>query len=148
MLTDRRSRRNRVAGKGFPSVSPAATPSVHIGADRHQKPNRMYVLQLDRGGAKVDRVKVTILDDYSDALRTLSCFSLLDGHDVTVWTDHVDDVDVLADRLRDTQALVLIRERTRIGAQLLDRLPRLVLISQRSAYPHIDIEACSRNGVV
>jgi D-3-phosphoglycerate dehydrogenase len=93
-------------------------------------------------------MKVAILDDYFDTLRSLRCFQKLAGHDVTVWNDHVEDVDELADRLTDTEALVLIRERTKIGADLLDRLPRLQLISQRSGYPHIDIEACTRHGVV
>jgi D-3-phosphoglycerate dehydrogenase len=93
-------------------------------------------------------VKITILDDYNDTLRTLPCFEKLAGHDVTVWTDHVDDTDVLADRLHDAEALVLIRERTAIRAPLLERLPNLRLISQRSAYPHIDVDACTRLGVV
>jgi len=93
-------------------------------------------------------VKITILDDYFDTLRTLDCFRKLDGHEVTIWNDHVDDVDVLAARLRDTEALVLIRERTQIRVALLEKLPRLRLISQRSVYPHIDIDACTRQGVV
>ena len=93
-------------------------------------------------------MKVSILDDYVDTLRTLACFSKLDGHDVTIWNDHVQDVDALAERLSDCEALVLIRERTAIRAPLLERLPALRLISQRSAYPHIDIDACTRLGVV
>src|SRR5215475_3668545 len=93
-------------------------------------------------------MNVTILDDYFDTLRTLSCFQKLNGHQVTVWTDHVQDGDVLADRLKDTEALVLIRERTQIRESLLERLPNLRLISQRSVYPHIDIDACTRLGVV
>jgi D-3-phosphoglycerate dehydrogenase len=93
-------------------------------------------------------VKVAILDDYFDTLRTLQCFHKLDGHEVTIWNDHVDDVDVLSERLRETEALVLIRERTAISAALLERLPHLRLISQRSVYPHIDIQACTRLGVV
>jgi D-3-phosphoglycerate dehydrogenase / 2-oxoglutarate reductase len=93
-------------------------------------------------------MKVTILDDYFDTLQTLSCFQKLNGHHVTVWTDHVQDDDVLADRLRDTEALVLIRERTQIRAPLIERLPNLRLISQRSVYPHIDIDACTRRGVI
>ncbi len=92
-------------------------------------------------------VKVTILDDYFDTLRTLDCFRKLDGHDVTIWTDHVQDLDALADRLKDTEALVLIRERTKITAELLARLPRLKLISLRSVFPHVDIAACNRYGV-
>jgi D-3-phosphoglycerate dehydrogenase / 2-oxoglutarate reductase len=93
-------------------------------------------------------MKVTILDDYFDTLRTLDCFKKLAGHDVTVWNDHVQDVDLLSERLRDTEALVLIRERTQIRAALLERLPKLKLISQRSVYPHIDIETCTKLGVV
>jgi D-3-phosphoglycerate dehydrogenase / 2-oxoglutarate reductase len=93
-------------------------------------------------------VKIAVLDDYLGTLPTLACFAKLNGHDVRVWNDHVDDVDVLAERLSDTEALVLIRERTRISGALLERLPRLRLISQRSAYPHIDVDACTRLGIV
>ena len=93
-------------------------------------------------------MKVTILDDYFDTLRTLDCFSRLAEHEVTVWTDHTDDVEELAQRLKDTEALVLIRERTQIRTPLLERLPNLRLISQRSVYPHIDIDTCTRLGVV
>jgi D-3-phosphoglycerate dehydrogenase len=93
-------------------------------------------------------VKVSILDDYFDTLRTLSCFGKLAGHDVTIWTDHVQDTDALTTRLQDAEALVLIRERTNVGADLVARLPRLRLISQRSVYPHIDIDACTRAGVI
>src|SRR5438105_3156387 len=94
------------------------------------------------------QMKVSSLADYFDTLRTLRCFGKLAGHEVTVWNDHTQDVDVLADRLRDCEALVLIRERTEIRAPLLERLPALRLISQRSVYPHIDVEACTRRGVV
>lgn len=93
-------------------------------------------------------MKISILDDYHDTLRTLDCFTKLSGHDVDVWNDHVQDVDALADRLRETEALVLIRERTEIRAPLLRRLPKLRLISQRSVYPHIDVDACTELGVV
>ncbi len=93
-------------------------------------------------------MKISILDDYHDTLRTLACFGKLAGHDVTIWNDHVQDVDALAARLRDTEVLVLIRERTQIRAPLLERLPNLKLISQRSVYPHIDIDACTRLGVI
>ena len=93
-------------------------------------------------------MKIAILDDYHDTLRTLRCFGKLDGHEVAIWNDHVQDVDALAERLRDTEILVLIRERTQIRAPLLDRLPHLRLISQRSVYPHIDVDACSRLGVI
>src|SRR5258706_2778557 len=93
-------------------------------------------------------MKISIIDDYHDTLRTLDCFKKLSGHDVRIWNDHVQDVDALAERLRDTEALVLIRERTEIRAPLLQRLDNLRLISQRSVYPHIDIEACTRRGVV
>ena len=93
-------------------------------------------------------MKISILDDYFDTVRTLACFKKLAGHDVSVWNDHVQDTDALAVRLKDAECLVLIRERTKIQAPLLERLPKLKLISQRSVYPHIDIDACTRLGVV
>jgi len=93
-------------------------------------------------------VKITILDDYFDTLRTLPCFAKLAGHEVKIWNDHLQDVDRLADRLADTEMLVLIRERTKIRTPLLERLPRLRLISQRSVYPHIDVDTCTRLGVI
>jgi D-3-phosphoglycerate dehydrogenase len=93
-------------------------------------------------------VRISILDDYFDTLRTLDCFEKLAPFSVTIWNDHVDDVAVLAERLRDTEVLVLIRERTEVRAPLLSRLPKLRLISQRSVYPHIDIDACTERGVI
>jgi D-3-phosphoglycerate dehydrogenase len=93
-------------------------------------------------------MNVTILDDYHDTLRTLACFAKLADHKITIWNDHVQDINVLAERLKETEALVLIRERTKIRGPLLERLPRLRLISQRSVWPHIDIDTCSRLGIV
>jgi D-3-phosphoglycerate dehydrogenase len=93
-------------------------------------------------------MNITILDDYFDTLRTLPSFGKLAGHDVEIFTDHVQDTDVLASRLRNTEALVLIRERTEIRLPLLERLTRLRLISQRSVYPHIDIDACTARGII
>src|SRR4029453_10832099 len=93
-------------------------------------------------------MKISVLDDYHDTLRTLAFFTKLSGHDVEVWNDHVQEVNALAGRLRDTEVLVLIRERTEIRAPLLERLAKLRLISQRSVYPHIDVEACTRLGIV
>jgi D-3-phosphoglycerate dehydrogenase len=93
-------------------------------------------------------VKISILDDYFDTIRTLDCFKTLVGHDVRIWNDHVQDVDGLVERLADAEALVLIRERTQIRTPLLERLPKLRLISQRSVYPHIDIDTCTRLGIV
>jgi D-3-phosphoglycerate dehydrogenase len=96
----------------------------------------------------VGGLKIAILDDWFDTLRGLACFAKLAGHDVTVFHDHADDEDELASRLANAEALVLIRERTAIRRPLLERLPRLRLISQRSVYPHIDVEGCTRLGVV
>lgn len=93
-------------------------------------------------------MKISILDDYFDTVRTLDCFSKLDGHEVEIWNDHVQDNDILAERLAETDALVLIRERTKIRTPLLERLPKLKLISQRSVYPHIDVDTCTRLGII
>lgn len=93
-------------------------------------------------------MKVHILDDWFDTLRGLPCFEKLQAHDVTVWTDHEPDPARLAERIADAQALVLFRERTKIGEALLSRTPNLKLISQRSVYPHVDVDACTANGVM
>ncbi|HBH03555.1 MAG TPA: 3-phosphoglycerate dehydrogenase [Candidatus Rokubacteria bacterium] len=93
-------------------------------------------------------MNITVLDDYQDTVRTLACFAKVAGHGVTIWTDHTKDVDELARRLEDTEALTLLRERTPIRAPLVERLPKLRVISQMSVYPHIDVDACTRRGIV
>src|SRR5213592_3393139 len=93
-------------------------------------------------------MNITILDDYQDTIRTLACFGKITRHHVTIWNDHTKDVDALAARLKETEALALIRERTPITAPLLARLDKLRLISQVSVYPHVDVEACTRRGVI
>src|SRR5438034_2683315 len=93
-------------------------------------------------------MNITILDDYQDPIRTLACFGKITRHHITIWNDHTKDVDALAARLKETEALALLRERTPIRAPLLERLDKLRLISQVSVYPHIDVEACTRRGVI
>ena len=94
------------------------------------------------------RLRVSILDDYQDVVRTLDCFTRLKGHDVTIWNDAMAEMDVLAERLAGADVLVLLRERTRISEALLSRLPNLKLISQNGHVPHIDLAACTRHGVM
>lgn len=87
-------------------------------------------------------MKIVIPDDYQDAVRTLAAFAKLDGHDVSVLPD------TLSPSRTDAEALVLIRERTAITSELLDRLPNLRVISQTGGgVAHIDLEACRRAGV-
>jgi D-3-phosphoglycerate dehydrogenase len=93
-------------------------------------------------------MKIAILDDWQDTIRTLDCFAKVRGHDVTIWNDHTKDVDELARRLADAEAVTLLRERTPIRAPLIERLDRLRIISQVSVYPHIDVAACTRRGIV
>lgn len=93
-------------------------------------------------------MNITILDDYQDTIRTLASFKKVAGHSVTIWRDHTKDVDVLVQRLKDTEALTLLRERTPCRAPLVERLDKLRIISQVSVYPHIDVEACTRRGVI
>ena len=92
-------------------------------------------------------MKVHVLDDWHDTLRGLPCFRLLDGHAVTVWTDHQPDPTALAARMRDVEALCLFRERTPVTPTLLDGLPDLRLISLRGTTPHVDLAACAARGV-
>jgi D-3-phosphoglycerate dehydrogenase / 2-oxoglutarate reductase len=93
-------------------------------------------------------MNITVLDDWQDTVRTLPAFAKVAGHPVTIWNDHTKDVDVLAKRLADTEALCLIRERTPIRAPLLERLDRLRIISQIGVFPHVDLAACTKRGVI
>jgi D-3-phosphoglycerate dehydrogenase len=93
-------------------------------------------------------MKIAILDDYQNMVKTLMCFNMVSGQDVTIWNDHTKDSDALAERLKDAEALILIRERTPIRAPLIKRLPKLRIISQVGGFPHIDAAACTRNGVI
>jgi len=94
-------------------------------------------------------MNIAVLDDYQGAVETLDCFSKLAGHDVTVYRDSLTDVTALAARLQGVEAVVLIRERTRVTRELLERLPALRLIAQTGrGIPHVDLEACTERGVL
>ena len=93
-------------------------------------------------------MKVDIIDDVEEAVSTLDCFGRFTGHDVRIWTDRCPDAATLGARLRDTEILIPLRGRTLIGEELLGLLPRLRLISQSGAVPHIDLAACTRRGIL
>jgi D-3-phosphoglycerate dehydrogenase / 2-oxoglutarate reductase len=93
-------------------------------------------------------MNIIILDDYQDAVRKLQCASKLDGLSAKVFTNTVKGTGQLAVRLRDAEALVLIRERTHFPKSLLDKLPKLRLICQTGPVgSHIDLDACTRQGI-
>ncbi|WP_284335512.1 D-2-hydroxyacid dehydrogenase family protein [Comamonas sp. NoAH] len=93
-------------------------------------------------------MNIVILDDYQDAVRKLQCTTRLDGFNIKVFTNTVKGVGQLAVRLRDAEVLVLIRERTPITRQLIEKLPKLRLIAQVGrAGPHVDVQACTDHGV-
>lgn len=92
---------------------------------------------------------IAIPDDYQDCVRQLDCFAQLAGHEVRIFNDSVKGTEALAARLADAEAIVLTRERTRIDADLLDRLPKLRLISQTGKLAgHVDLAACTARGVL
>ncbi|MCE2946217.1 MAG: D-2-hydroxyacid dehydrogenase family protein [bacterium] len=93
-------------------------------------------------------MNIAILDDFLGVVPTLAAYGKLAGHRVTVFRDPLTDVDELGRRLGGFDALVLSRERTKITASLLDRLPNLRIISQTGVIPHIDVPACTRRGVL
>lgn len=94
-------------------------------------------------------MNIVILDDYQDAVRKLQCSAKLDPYPAKVYTNTVKGIGQLSVRLRDADAIVLIRERTQISRQLIEKLPRLKLISQTGRTgSHIDIEACTERGIV
>lgn len=93
-------------------------------------------------------MKVHILDDYFDTLKTLPSFAMLGEHDVTVWTDKPENETVLAKRLAEAEALILFRDRTEITESLVEKLPKLRLVAMRGAHPHVDVAALSRRSVL
>jgi D-3-phosphoglycerate dehydrogenase len=93
-------------------------------------------------------VNISILDDYTNTVRSLPAFSKLAGHNVKIWHDHTKDPNVLAERLKDTEVLVTIRERTPIRAPLIEKLDKLKLLSARGDYPHIDVPAMTKKGIL
>ena len=93
-------------------------------------------------------MNITVLDDYTDLVRTLPCVGLLGEHNLAVYTDCERNLDALSSRLQETDAIVLLRERTRITADLVARLPRLKLITLNGPYPHVDVDACTARGIV
>lgn len=92
---------------------------------------------------------IVISDDYQDCIRQLTCFQKLKGHTVKIYNDTVSTTDALVERYKDADAIVLIRERTVITKELLERLPKLKVISQTGKIAsHVDLEACQARGIV
>ena len=93
-------------------------------------------------------MNIVILDDYQDAVRKLECASKLQPYQAKVYTNTVKGIGQLSVRLKDADILVLIRERTSISRQLIEKLPKLKLISQTGRIgSHIDLQACTERGV-
>jgi D-3-phosphoglycerate dehydrogenase / 2-oxoglutarate reductase len=93
-------------------------------------------------------MNIIILDDYQDAVRKLKCAQLLEPYNAKVFTNTVKGAGQLSVRLRDADVLVLIRERTHFPRALLEKLPKLKLISQTGRVgSHIDVEAATRLGL-
>ncbi len=93
-------------------------------------------------------MKIAVIDDYQDAFRTLKCYAKLEGHEVIVYNDTEKDPARLADRLKDAEAVLLTQQRSHFPRAVIERLPKLKLISQTGrATAHIDVETCTRRGV-
>jgi D-3-phosphoglycerate dehydrogenase len=94
-------------------------------------------------------MKIAIIDDYQDAFRSLDCAKRLAGHELLVYTDTEKDPAKLADRLREAEVVVLTQQRSKMPRAVIDKLPKLKLLSQtgRNVY-HIDLAACTERGVV
>jgi D-3-phosphoglycerate dehydrogenase len=93
-------------------------------------------------------MNIVILDDYQDAVRKLQCAAKLDAYPAKVYTNTVKGIGQLSVRLRDADVIVLIRERTQITRQLIEKLPRLKLIAQTGRVGgHVDVAACTERGI-
>jgi D-3-phosphoglycerate dehydrogenase len=93
-------------------------------------------------------MNIVILDDYQDAVRKLECAAKLEAYQAKVYTNTVKGLGQLSVRLKDADVIVLIRERTPINRQLIEKLPKLKLISQTGKVgSHLDVQACTERGV-
>jgi D-3-phosphoglycerate dehydrogenase / 2-oxoglutarate reductase len=94
-------------------------------------------------------MKIAVIDDYQNAFKTLKCFPKLSGHEVVVFTDPETNLDKIAARLKDADALVLTQQRTAFPRALIEKLPKLKLIGQTGrAATHVDLVACTEKGIV
>ena len=94
-------------------------------------------------------MNIVILDDYQDTVRKLQCASKLEAYPAKVYTNTVKGIGQLSVRLRDADVIVLIRERTHISRQLVEKLPRLKMIAQTGRIgAHVDVQACTERGIV
>ena len=94
-------------------------------------------------------MKIVISDDYQDCVRHLNCFNKIQHHDIQIFNDTVSDLDAKVSRFQDAEAIILTRERTVIDRSLIERLPRLKLVSQTGKIAsHVDLDACKERGIV
>lgn len=94
-------------------------------------------------------MNIVILDDYQDTVRKLQCASKLEAYPAKVYTNTVKGIGQLSVRLRDADIIVLIRERTHLSRQLIEKLPRLKMIAQTGRIgAHVDVAACTERGIV
>jgi D-3-phosphoglycerate dehydrogenase len=93
-------------------------------------------------------MNIVILDDYQDAVRKLACAAKLDAYSAKVHTNTVKGIGQLSVRLKDADVIVLIRERTHISRQLIEKLPKLKMIAQTGRVgAHVDVAACTERGI-
>jgi D-3-phosphoglycerate dehydrogenase len=93
-------------------------------------------------------MKIAVLDDYSNAFRSMPSFERLKDHEVVIYHDTVKDTARLAERLHDVDAVVLTQERSSFRRPLIEKLPRLRLVAQTGSHRgHIDIDACTEHGI-
>ena len=93
-------------------------------------------------------MNIVILDDYQDAVRKLACATKLEAYPAKVYTNTVKGTGQLSVRLKDADVIVLIRERTHLTRQLIEKLPKLKLIVQTGRIgSHVDVAACTERGI-
>ena len=94
-------------------------------------------------------MKIAVIDDYQNAFKTLKCYQNLAGHEVVIYTEPETNVEKIAERLKDADAVILTQQRTAFPRALIEKLPKLKLIGQTGrAASHVDLEACTDRGVV
>ena len=96
------------------------------------------------------KYKIAVLDDYQNAALESADWSVLSGRaDITVFQDHLDDTDAVIERLLPFDIVCVMRERTPLPRNVVERLPNLKFIASTGPVnASIDVVAAADRGIV
>lgn len=94
-------------------------------------------------------MRIAVLDDYQNVALTMADWSRVASKaEITVFTDHVGEPDVVVARLQPFDVVCVMRERTLLSREVLERLPRLKMIASTGpGNASIDMQAAQESNI-